>query len=254
MDEIKIGENENIETLFKVEPPLTELDGGYGYIGVVLRNKETDTIQCHTCGKWCKNLVNHFINAHKISNMDYRKKYGLPLHFPLVSKALSESSSKTALKNVENNIGCFGKYNFKKYNVVPSRKGSVSGYSKKNPSWDNKHGACDEQLKKRYEMVADVVGKEPAAWQIDETDPSLRFYIMRRHESLNKFREKFGYTVRPANTELTDAFCLSKLRSFLKTHKRLPQTKDFLKGRPNTSTIYTKFGSWNRALAYAGII
>ena len=102
--EISLAENENIETLFKVEPPLTSLEneGYFGYMGVILRNKVEDKIQCHLCGNFYEQLSLHVIHQHKIKLLEYRHKFQLPLNFPLCSLKISESARETIQKNSKN--------------------------------------------------------------------------------------------------------------------------------------------------------
>ena len=90
-----------VETLFKVELPLDTLENGYGYLGCILKHKKSGKIQCHICGKWFDNLSTHIQQTHKLKIENYKRKFGLPMGYGLVSEKLASIRSKTALKNME---------------------------------------------------------------------------------------------------------------------------------------------------------
>lgn len=89
---------DHIETIFKVEPPLTPSKTEFGYIGVILRDTIEDKIQCHLCGKWFNTLVQHLNKTHKIKCDQYKKEFSLPPNFPLVNREISRKASENASK------------------------------------------------------------------------------------------------------------------------------------------------------------
>lgn len=249
---------ENIETVFKVEQPISEVGNGYfGYSGVLLRDKEKDLVQCHLCGKWFENLSQHVVGKHEIKSIQYRKMFGLPLHFPLCNKKYSELCRNTILNTLKNRK--------KPQRVDPSKNGtrkkavSKEGlenhfYSYNNASWDNKHGGCPEQLQKRYLSVADIVGGNPTKKDLEEHDPPLYSLIYRRGMTLNEFREKYGFEKNISPEKIETALIISRLREFKAKNKRLPRFHDFRKGTPSMSTILRRFGSLRKALMVANVI
>lgn len=255
MKEISLGENENIETIFKVEPPLTEIENGYGYIGVVLRNKLTDKLQCHVCGEWFDLLSNH-TKAHKLTTIEYRKKFGLPLSFPLCSLAYSKKRSESG-QSKERKERCrdIAKISQKKAQLASRNKKNKANwlYGFKNPARDNMYGACFEQLKRRYEIVADIVGHDPSGYEIDKYDKSLSSAIYRRYGSLNQFREKAGYEIREQRKPVETDRIIAKIIKFFEENKRVPLARDFRSGDITLTAIYNHFGSFKRALHCAGI-
>jgi len=240
-----------IETLFKVEPPLEELKNGFGYKGVILRNIEEDTLQCHICGVWRKGLSTHIVKAHKILTEDYKKEFGLPLSFPLVSKSTSAKHSKRASseKSLEN---------LRKYRnptkASHSRPRWKMKYFRNNHAFHNMKGACKEQIERRFLIVADIVGKEPSIKDLDKYDKSLHGIIRRRYKTINKFRKKFGYCIRKKAKIFSDDELIAFLRKEYTKTNELPRANTYRKGSPNTETIKNHFGSWRRALVIAGLI
>lgn len=249
---------EQVETLFKCEPPIEKLIGAHGFMGVLLRDKNEDKLQCHECGKWFGALNLHVERKHKIACDSYRDKYGLPFKFPLVSRKISEAHSKNALspKNLEN-LEKFRKPG-EAWKHSPMSNKRRWRYIYKRAANDNMVGACPEQLLRRYLMVSDTVGRNPTYRDILAHDCSMAKLIKTRYGTLNKFRKRNGFEVTKANRPqngYTDDYCLSALRSFHLKTGRVPKASDFRSGQDiSQRTLIIKFGSWNRALLMAGFI
>ena len=257
---------EEIETIFKVEPPLISLEekNQFGFLGVLLRNKVLDKVQCHLCGEWFDSLSAHIVNGYKMKTEEYRRQFQLPLHYPLCSKTYSERSRKTYLDGVakRNKLtknGMTKSQRKKAIKKLVAKATSSNGfknhfYSYNNLSWKNRHGTCDEQLMKRFLVIADNVGHEPTKTEIEGYDGGLYSLIIRRHGSLNNFRKISGYKVNKNPDEVKDIQIIGSLRKFCKVHKKLPKQIDFYKGTPNARTILRRFKSWTRALNHAGLL
>lgn len=246
--------DENIETLFKVRPPLQQLPEGYfGYAGVLLRNKLEDKLQCHICGKWRKSLSNHVNLAHKILSREYKKKFSLPMAFPLVGRSVSAAHSKRALK--PENLERLHKVR-KPIKVSTRRRKEFMKYAMGNMALLNKRGICEEQIDRRFEIVADIVGREPSTDELREHDGSLWGVIRRKFQTINQYRKRRNLFIRPAYSwkthGMTEQKALACLRKFYQKNKRVPKAKDFRNGMPTETSIRKKFGSWHRALEMAG--
>lgn len=249
---------EEIETLFKVEPPLQSLEehGFYGFLGVILRNKTIDKIQCHLCGKWFSILSTHLLRKHQITQVEYQKKFSLPLTFPLCSKGFSASHSKSCIeKKLYLNLN--GKRNPQMARKFVKKE--MNGYGRNSMAYLNSKGLCDEQIMKRFMIVSDLVGRNPSQLDLEQHDAPLWAAIRRRYsDSINEFRAKNGigesneYAARRFGTENI----IACLRKFYRDYKRIPRDKDFRIGTPNSPTSITirkEFGSWKRALSKAGL-
>ena len=252
----------HIEYAFKVEEPFTVIgDGYFGYKGVVLRDKEKDLLQCHICGQWYEALISHVRLAHKMKALNYRMKFGLPINYPLCSHRLSEIIRETSLLNKERySEAMLEGLKKARTKIVKKKQLKHLRYSLNNPAFENKNGACMEQLKKRYLIVADIVGHDPSKSEIDEHDKSLNSMIFRKHGSINNFREKANFQVRKkwrnGDYIYSEEFLLGKLREFARIHNRAPSQAAFSKhfDKPDSTTYVTRFGSWQRALRSAGLV
>lgn len=233
------GVSDQIETVFKAQAPYVETkEPYYGFMGVLLRDKEIDKVQCHICGKWFDFLMNHVRMTHKIESKKYRKQFGLPLNFPLCSKKFSEKCREGLLEMLKTNPNR-GRYKTGK-NLADLNKIANSlnhTYSYQADYYANRHGACFEQLRSRFLIVTNIVGHEPSRPEIDKYDKSLYSQIHRRYGTINKFRQKIGFqTVKKSghafNGHVTDEQIFSILRSYAIKHKKNPPSTQFKTGSP----------------------
>jgi len=249
---------ENIETIFKVEPPLTPADTNFGYIGVLLRDKIQDKLQCHICGGWFKVLGMHSARAHKTNSASYRDKFSLPKRFPLCSRNFSRAAAKRA--STKKHLDFLSKIRKSNFGRVPTkrRSDSMRAYTK-TEAYLNTKGLCEKQILSRYLIVADMVGRDPTVAELYKHDCALLSAIQRRYNnSLNNFKRLNNFAINhlsPKENKCSDIKAIGELKKFYETHKRIPRTRDFKNGRtPTTETIRSIFGSWNRALVSAGLI
>lgn len=251
----QILDNVEIETLFKVEPPLTLLQNQNGFLGVLLRNKVTGCLQCHLCGKWFERLNSHVFNGHKMKVDDYKEDFGLPPNFPLVSREISEKQSIFARTN-PNILKNLAKHrNPKKaYSKKISKRRWKRIYH--SAAKDNMLGACPEQLCRRYMVVSDIIGKEPSINDLNKYDSPLYGLIQGRYGTINAFRDKFNFSTVPMNRPkngFSDEAIIGALIKFAKENHRVPRPIDFRDGTPTEPVIRKRFGSWSRALAVSGL-
>jgi len=67
----------HIQPIQKAIPPYMPFEKGYGYMGVLLLDTETDRIQCHYCGLWFKSMSRHLEKIHGFNASHYKKEVGL---------------------------------------------------------------------------------------------------------------------------------------------------------------------------------
>ena len=241
------GYADYIETAFKVAPPVRLVDGGFGCVGVLMRDPKTDTVQCHVCGKWWESLGRHLI-THRLTAAAYREKYGLIRGFPLCSRALSATISADTKARTDRKWRQRG---FRK-----GENGHICGKMREKPlAWYNARGLCPEQADQRYEMVIESSGKRiPSDGDIQRMDKGL-YSLIRNRGGLNKWREARGFDTRQARAKHTNAHLLGALRKVGAEKGRAPVYQDFMGvvGRPGALTIAKRFGSWTRALHLAGL-
>lgn len=159
----------NIE---KWEPPFAPVHNGFGYIGIVAEDSKTGDLQCHICGKWFQMLCSHYSTKHKLTGVEYRKKFELLSSTALKSKRIRLIQSKTITKlqkegrmNVGNRRNKNGKkYGFTKKNPeAANRKGT-----KRAKEQQNKYGVCDLQIMTKIIKLSKKLGKTPSLGEIQK--------------------------------------------------------------------------------------
>lgn len=255
---INLYETSDVETVFKVEPPLTEVSPkiGYGYMGVILRDKIEDKLQCHICGRWFKSLTSH-LRTHKIKSREYKIRFSLPLTYPLVSRSISEKFSnnvdycfkgvdrKKAIRKAIKNSLIRRFENKRKYS-------KIMRYSSTNMAFQNIRGICNEQILRRFMIVSDIIGGEPKTGDLVKYDNNLLAVIMRRYGNLNNFRKHHNFTVSKTPNRYTDEQLISIVRRFKIETGRRPKESDFVGKIPSVHAFKNHFGSWNRLLTLSG--
>lgn len=257
---MKAIENFELESVFKGALPLTELKSPFhGVLGDCRRDPITGKLECHFCGKFYDRILQHALGIHKVSSEQYRKKFGIALHVALVSAKESEKSRETFLSaialhknNVKNGTCSIDKIKLKKKSMNKKKRNHFYAYHC--AFFENQNASCDEQLRKRYEVVSEMVEGDPSNSQIAEYDKGLLSAIKRKFGTTNKFRKKMGYLIRKYNKLVPEIRIISALRNFVRVNHYLPKTKAFLNGTPNTKTILRRYGSWKKALSVAGLL
>lgn len=256
-NEFVLGLGEEIETVFKSVPPIKKLDKGFGYLGVLLRNKNEDTLQCHICGKWFKSLNQHVLSKHKLLSKEYKHKYGLPLTYPLVSVSTSAKRSVLArqpywIQRLRNAFESHKKDKFKKSKNMKYRYGRAC-YTV--PAHENKYGLCTAQMDSRFAIVADIVGRTPTCADLKKYDSKLLCGIYYRYKTFNNFCKSRGLRVNNYGRFDRDKV-IAELRSFSFKHGRVPKQIDWKIRQDNQTCgaeiVRKHFGSWRRALLAAG--
>lgn len=254
LDGLELGEN--IETLFKVVPPFSPAHTNFGYIGVLLRDKIEDKIQCHECGKWYRHLGVHISQSHDCNARQYRIKFGLPLNFPLCGRGYSLKRSNIAIKHKisEKNLlkSCDNK-------IIEKRRLKTlftDKYRHSNASWLNKHGICDKQILNRYIIVSDIVGREATYTDIKNNDKNLLSNIYNKFKTFSNFKKYYDLTPprKIGGRVYSDEYIISELIKSFNILKRIPRPIDFDGKIPSRQKIRKHFGSWNRALQMAGLV
>lgn len=245
----------NIETLFKVVEPITEIKDGFGYLGVLLRDTDEDKLQCHICGNWYKSLSAHIQMGHKMGTRKYKKEFGLPLAFPMVSLSISAAHHKRAI--LPENLNRLAKARdpkliAKKHPSTKRKK--VTKYSRNCMAFKNKNGLCEEQMERRFVIVAEIIGREPTLPDLIKYDHSLWGGIRRNYGTINVFRNKHGFKIIPKSKIWDRDKIISRLRQIYEENKAIPTMSYFRNHIPTSPTIIKYFGSYNRALVAAGII
>lgn len=226
----------------------------FGYIGMVLYDRAEDKVQCGICGEWFRSLGNHVFQKHGMTAKEYKDKFGLYYKTALCSKEVSKKRSEAIPEQ-------FVKYRKSKKHIEelvvankkrkkPHRCGVMQG--------KNKHGLCDEQIKKRLLVVRNMSNKvemsDVTISDVHKYDSPLHMHLISKYGKVKSVAERFnllaGGRIKHQEIDL-----ISKLRTFVLKNKKMIKTKD-VDGNPNIPSVGTyqlRFGSWRRAKMMAGL-
>lgn len=239
---------EEIETLFKVEPPLIHVDVGFGYQGVLLVSKKSGKVQCHICGGWYTSVANHSALAHQIKASEYRRVFGLSVGTPLISL---EYSKKRA--NIASNISP------ERLNLLRRVRGKKRGRGEYPSSMQylNSKGLCPLQVERRINILIEMLGRLPDAKDLLEKDPSLYTFLSKKEGGFGNYMShhfpsyrKFNGGRRAFNQDLVIAAIRERA---LENGGELCFWDFFKRGNPQYYTLWKYCGSWPRAMAMAGM-
>lgn len=240
-----------IRPLYKAHEPFMEAPAAYGFLGVIMYDDKEDKVQCHVCGGWYRHVGSHAHVTHKISGEDYKDRFGLTRKIALCSMAVSKKRAA-----VMNNLRSSGR-------MPPCKRMSKSFYKRRKyrngqatVSFKNRNGLCDLQMFTRYEVVKNIVGREPTCNDLRKYDSSLMGVIGNRG-TLNEYKESIGKPTRArARPSIPDIELVAQLRKWAKENNNRPRSCDFLikkNGYASRTVFQEHFGSWNNALRIAGI-
>lgn len=143
-------------TLYNYKEPFMKFDKGFGYLGVLLFDGESDKIQCHICGDWFYALGSHLRWEHKMTASKYKELVGLRKRTALIGEKLRDSLIKNGLKIRLKNLRPGGKQSEETKNKIRKTLQENSFQTK------NENGTCPEQLIDRLKKLADSVGRTPS--------------------------------------------------------------------------------------------
>ena len=171
---------------------------------------------------------------------------------PLCSRAISRSHREELL-------GRMGTNKWPKKTAGPwsqerrRQHAKACRYGKNNALHLNKKGICEEQLKRRLLIVADIVGRgDFTNDELKTHDAEAYSAVRKRYKGgLNGFREKVGWDTARKHLSITEDELVAAMRAKQAEVRRLPVERDFQNGRPKFGEFIRAFGSWNRARTIA---
>jgi hypothetical protein len=215
------------------------------------------------CGGWYKFLGSH-IHTHAgfKERGRYKKQFGFPLSFPLCSQEFSRKqsiahSTRLNLKHLKNIAKkspiCHAGQKMPK---ALQQKFEVLKYGHNNPSHENIHDICRDQMLRRMAALVEHLKKFPSTYEVQKYDHALLSAIKRKYGNWNVFKKKEfpqEKIIACGNNKYSKDYLLFVLHDFKRTHGRQPLRKDFYKGNPSITTFVDRFGNWDRAVALAGL-
>ncbi|MEI6532475.1 MAG: hypothetical protein WCO06_01405 [Candidatus Roizmanbacteria bacterium] len=142
-------------TFYNYKEPLMKFDEGYGFMGALIFDSETDKVQCHLCGTWLGQLPHHLHREHNMSASQYKDKVGLFQTTALISESMRDKLIASGLDKRLQNL----KKGHKKTEEEKQKIRETNLKNGQKPEGMNIRGTCPAQLldrlKKLYEEQGD---------------------------------------------------------------------------------------------------
>lgn len=215
-------------TFYNYKEPLMKFDKGYGFIGALVFDSETDKVQCHLCGEWFLSLPPHLHREHNMTASAYKEEVGLFQTTALIGETVREKLIAKGLEKRLKNLRPGKK-------VSEETKNKIRNTLKKNgekPEGLNLRGTCPAQLLDRLQKAYETHGEN---------------FSFREHVTFDYLLTKTFGSVKEAcilagvpyrkpgknkNYEhvikYTEEMAVNFVREFVVRFLRTPERKDFL--------------------------
>lgn len=143
-------------TFYNYKEPLMRFEEGYGFIGALVFDTDTDKIQCHFCGGWYGSLPHHLKAEHNMNASAYKEAVGLNQTTALISESMREKLISSGLDKRLQNLRAGGRKS-------QETKDKIRKTLKKNTAeMKNLRNCCPEQLIERLKNKYIEIGHTPS--------------------------------------------------------------------------------------------
>jgi hypothetical protein len=234
-------------TFYNYKEPLMKYEQGYGYVGALVFDGETDKIQCHMCGEWFHHLVPHLSREHNMKAKQYKDEVGLLQTTALISESAREKLIASGLdKRLQNLRSRKGKTH------SPEARKKISETLRNNAIKDealNLKGNCPAQLIDRLQKM---YAEDPEAWRVHSlrgmAGSLKRVFGTIKQACLTAgvpYIEPGNNWTQGHNRKYTKQDVLDFIRQFIIAYHRVPTRRDFMdKGKRHIydSIVKNSFG------------
>ena len=240
-------------TLYNYKEPFMRFEKGFGYLGVLLFDGESDKVQCHYCGQWYEQLGHHIHNHHGITASEYKAEVGLLQTTALIGEKFRAKLIASALdKRMANLRPGRAKTEAEKEKIRATLK--LNAIELK-----NQRGTCPEQLIDRLKKKTIELGRTPTRREI----PGLYQTILRTFPSWEKACMLADVRYRPPSEttgernviRYSDEELLTKIADFISINGREPSYSDCRRNLiPPIHCYINHFGGMKNAIEQAKLL
>lgn len=216
-------------TFYNYKEPLMKFDGGFGFVGALVFDTETDKIQCHLCGHWFKALnSNHLRREHNMSAGEYKDIVGLNQSSALIGESMREkliaSGLDKRLQNLRNQKGV--------RRSEETREKIRQTLQKNTPEMQNLRNTCPAQLIERLRNQYIQLGHTPTEKKVPMRGALLKTYGTYRETCrIAGIPEPLQASQTYTNIakKMTEEKVVDWVRNYVDIHGGIPISKDFIK-------------------------
>ena len=212
---------------YNYKEPLMKFEQGYGFVGALVFDGESDKIQCHFCGEWFGSLPHHLAREHAMKASEYKEQVGLLQTTALISESAREkliaSGLKKRIKNLKNRKGKV---------VTQATRDKISKTLKENAEKDeflNYRGTCPAQL---VDRVQKIYKRDPEGWRIRKLK-GMEGSIKKIYGTVKEICRVAGVPyIEPGQTwtnlsKNTPEDAKDFIKQFIVAYRKVPKWKDF---------------------------
>lgn len=220
------------EPFMAFEAPSWNSDKGHGFTGVLLHDRNTDTIQCHLCGKWFESLQAHTKKEHGVKPNDYKQLTGLAKRTVLLNEAQRKVLIENGIK-YSGNLRPGGKHTEEQKEKIRASLIKRGGTMEKK----NEEGTCPAQLISRLKKLYEQLGRTP-------TDSEVTFHqtLRKVYGTMEEACRIAEIPYRPSGKTIhtrekyTKVFCIKFLKDHYEKNHKFPSAIWFKEN--NESGLY----------------
>ena len=213
---------------YNYKEPLMKFEDGYGFIGALVFDGETDKIQCHFCGEWFVALGNHLKKEHNMNASNYKDAVGLFQTTALIGEKFRAKLIANGLANRQKNLRPGTKQS-------KETREKIRNTLKKNgekPESMNLRGTCPAQLIDRLKKLYEEQGPRFKLKEIP-----FRVTLKKTYGSIKNACEIAGVPYRESGQNLdyghvikyTEEKAIDFIKEFLVRFNKEPTRQDFIK-------------------------
>jgi len=241
-------------TFYNYKEPLMKFDEGFGYVGALVFDGNTDKIQCHFCGEWLGSLPHHLKREHNMSASEYKERVGLFQNTALISESARAKLIASGLDKRLQNLRAGGKKTEEQKEKI---RATLIENGKK-PEGKNLRGTCPAQLIDRLQKIYREKGEQMNMRDIS----SMREMLKRTFGSMHQACAIAGVPYNApgfnrSEKKYTEEDALNFIKEFIARFDRIPKFKDFkLEGKKGL--YVARINSFKKlkelsTIAYAGM-
>lgn len=235
--------------LYELKAPF--VSSGCSISGGIEYRKYDDTLKCHECGDWYKNLGLHSRNSHGLTAEQYKQKHGMRRKTSLVCERMREVCIKNMVSLNAANGGSPVNQDpqlRERANNALVAAGRGARRSKLTDETRNSKMLCQAQVMARVKDLADSLGRTPSVADLREADLSVSQVMFSLGCSTATDAMAMCGLVPNRKGEspftgYTEEMCFALLEAFLSSKGRRPTCSDQNRGLfPPRSVLARLFG------------
>src|SRR6267142_1275679 len=155
--------------IYDYKEPFMPFREGFGFLGALMFDGESDKVQCHFCGEWFHQLGNHLHKEHNMSASSYKEAVDLRQSTALIGEELRAKLIASGQKRFKNLVPGGKKTEEQKQKISET-------LSKNTMQTKNQRATCPLQLIDRLQKRAKELGRTPTTEEVSFLSPLVLTY------------------------------------------------------------------------------